>query len=123
MKALISSPKEQRLVEEGYRLHMAISAWGAKKGVRAYRVLSATGEVFFEIYNPKTKTISRDFPAKIQLAIDSNTEALDAYARWSRMQNAEADAKLNRTLPPARFRFCRPTDKETRPTAEVGEHK
>ena len=121
MTALTSRDKRQQLINEGYRLHMAISAWGAKKGVHAYRVMSATGEVFFEVYDPKTKVISHDFPAKIRLAIDSHAEALDAYARWSRDWDAGRCKTKSHPATRPRLRFCQPTDKHERATGEVGE--
>ena len=114
--------RQQRLVAEGRRLHMAIVDWGRKHGVRAYRVLTAT-DAWFEIWDPKTKTISRNFPEKIEAAIASNAEALKAYAYDSRMQNARDAAERNRVLTPARDRFCRPTDKEKPKTVTVSERE
>ncbi len=116
------SDRQQRLVAEGRRLHMAIVDWGRKHGVRAYRVLTAT-DAWFEIWDPKTKTLSRNFPEKIKAAIASNAEALKAYADDSRMRNARDAAERKRILPPARDRFCRPTDKETPTSVKVSERE
>lgn len=96
------SDRQRRLIDEGHRLHKAIAEWGRKHGVRAYRVLTDT-EAWFGIWDPKTKTISRNFPAKITQAILANAEALKAYAddTWSR------DGGVKRhPLPPPRVRFC-----------------
>lgn len=114
--------RQQRLVAEGRRLHMAIVDWGRKHGVRAYRVLTAT-DAWFEIWDPATKTISRNFPEKIRVAIEANAEALKAYADDSRMRNARDAAERKRTLTPARDRFCRPADKETPTSVKVSEHE
>ena len=80
----ISKETRRRLVDEGYRLHMAIVGWGVAHGVRAYRVLPDEGESFFEIYDPKSKSTSQNFPAKIKNAIKSHASELAAYAEWSR---------------------------------------
>ena len=93
----------QRLVDDGRRLHMAIVRWGAKHGVRAYRVLTETG-TWFEFYDPKTRRISQEFPAKIKAAIEASAESLGAYADWSR----ECAARW-----PPLPRFCRPAGAAT----------
>ncbi|MBR4616466.1 MAG: hypothetical protein IKO55_12730 [Kiritimatiellae bacterium] len=80
----ISKETRRRLVDEGYRLHMAIVAWGKKQGVRAYRVVPKDRSAYFEIYDPKTKKFSYEFPRKIRAAIDAHAEALAEYERWSR---------------------------------------
>ena len=75
---------DMRLVDEGHRLHRAIVEWGRKHGVWAYRVLPRDGTAcYFEIYDPKTKKFSWEFPAKIQKAIDDHAGALAEYAKWS----------------------------------------
>ena len=86
MTDLISAKEtRRRLIDEGHRLHMAIVAWGQKQGVLAYRVVPGCGRgAYFEIYNPRTKKFSYDFPPKIRAAIDSHAEALAEYERWSR---------------------------------------
>lgn len=86
MTDLISSKEtRRRLIDEGHRLHMAIVAWGQKQGVLAYRVVPGCGRgAYFEIYNPRTKKFSYDFPPKIRAAIDSHAEALAEYERWTR---------------------------------------
>ena len=122
MTALISKSERRRLIGEGYRLHMAIVEWGRKHGVWAYRVVTAT-DAWFEIWDPKAKTLSRNFPEKIRGAIASNAEALKAYADDTRMQDARDAAERNRTLPPARHRFCQPTDKEKPTSAKVSERE
>ena len=76
------------LIASGRGLHRAITDWGARHGVRAYLVLTSTA-AWFEIYNPKTKTITRTFPPRIKHAIDRHKAALAAYAAWSR----ECDAR------------------------------
>lgn len=118
----LTSDRQRRLVNEGYRLHMAIVEWGRKHGVWAYRVLTATDQ-WFEVWDPKAKTLSRNFPEKIRGAIASNAEALKAYADDTRMWDAKADAERNRALPPARHRFCQPTDKEKPTSAKVSERE
>lgn len=80
----ISKETRRRLIDEGYRLHMAIVAWGQKQGVRAYRVVPKDRSAYFEIYNPKTRKFSYEFPPKIKAAIDAHAEALAEYERWSR---------------------------------------
>lgn len=84
------------LISEGRRLHEAIVAWGNKHGVWAYRVVTPD-HAFFEIYDPKNKTISHDFPSKIQAAIDKNADALKAYAAWTR--KCDAGWPMKPTLP------------------------
>ena len=75
---------DMRLVDEGHRLHRAIVEWGRKHEVWAYRVLPRDGTAcYFEIYDPKTKKFSWEFPAKIQKAIDDHADALAEYAKWS----------------------------------------
>ena len=107
------------LISEGRRLHDAIVAWGAKHGVWAYRVLTPTG-VFFEVWNPKTKTLSHDFPAKIQEAINSHRDALTAYAAWSRQCEDKWKTKIDAS-DPRRDRFCRPNRKENSTSAALSE--
>ena len=80
----ISKETRRRLIDEGHRLHMAIVEWGKKHGVWAYRVIPPEGSAYFEIYNPKTKKCSHDFPAKIKAAIASHAAALSEYEAWSR---------------------------------------
>ena len=83
----LTSSKEtrRRLIDEGHRLHMAIVAWGQKQGVLAYRVVPGCGRgAYFEIYDPKTKKFSYDFPPKIRAAIKSHAEALAEYEAWTR---------------------------------------
>lgn len=80
----ISSEMRRRLIDEGYRLHMAIVEWGRKHGVWAYRVIPPNGSAYFEIYNPETKKCSHDFPAKIKKAIATHAAALAEYEAWSR---------------------------------------
>lgn len=115
------SDRQRRLIDEGYRLHMAIVEWGRKHGVWAYRVLTAT-DAWFEIWDPKAKTLSRNFPEKIRGAIASNAEALEAYADDTRMRYARVEAEWNRPLAPARGRFCQASDKDKATSAEVSEH-
>lgn len=117
----LTSDRRQRLVKEGYRLHMAIVDWGRKHGVWAYRVLTATDQ-WFEIWDPKAKILSRNFPGKIRGAIMSNAEALKVYADDTRERDARADAEWNLPLAPARGRFCRTTDKENPTSEKVSEY-
>ena len=117
----LTSDRQRRLVNEGYRLHMAIVEWGRKHGVWAYRVLTATDQ-WFEVWDPKTKTLSRNFPEKIRGAIESNTDALKAYADDTRMRDARVAAERSRPLAPARGRFWETTDKETPTSGKVSEH-
>lgn len=122
MTGSISKEARRQLIDEGHRLHMAIVEWGRKHGVWAYRVLTAT-DAWFEIWDPKAKTLSRNFPKKIREAIASNAEALRLYADDTRMSDAKAAAERNRTLRPARDRFCRPTDKEKPTSGKMSERE
>lgn len=80
----ISKEVRRQLIDEGHRLHMAIVEWGRKHGVWAYRVIPPQGSAYFEIYNPKTKKCSHDFPPKIREAIATHVTALAEYEAWSR---------------------------------------
>lgn len=109
------------LAREGERLHLAIVAWGAQHNLRAYRVLTPT-EQYFEIYNPATKTTSRDFPAKIRQALEANREALEAYAKFSRERdNRAALRRAEPSHPSPRPRFWEHTQNNTRTTQKVSE--
>lgn len=122
MMTASTSDRQRRLINEARRLHMAIVEWGQKHGVWAYRVMT-TNKQWFEIWNPNTKTLSRNFPGKIQTAIALNAEALKIYADDTRMRDAKADTERSRPMAPPRGRFCRWTDKQTRPTVEVSERE
>lgn len=77
---MVSSSTRRRLIAEGRRLHMAIVAWGRKQGVWAYIVMPSPGVAYFEIWDPKAKTISYNFPAKIRKAIETHKVELSAYS-------------------------------------------
>lgn len=93
----------QSLIDEGHRLHRAIVEWGRKHGVWAYRVLPRDGTAcYFEIYDPKTKKFSWEFPAKIQKAIDDHADALAEYAKWSLSHDMTPPVRvLTRGIPEA----------------------
>ena len=68
------------------KLHAAIVEWGVKRGLRAYRVLTAT-DSFFEIFNPSTGKISYDFPEKIRSSIQKYQAELKIYAEETRQKD------------------------------------
>lgn len=119
MTASIFDPARQRAIDEGYRLHMAIVQWGARHGVRAYRVLTPS-EAWFEILDPNERRIvdaypksegdrarypTDVFPEKIRRAIDAHQADLLAYADWSREQDARRNPSEGST-DPRPVRFC-----------------
>lgn len=99
----ILTETRQSLIDEGHRLHRAIVEWGRKHGVWAYRVLPRDGTAcYFEIYDPKTKKFSWEFPAKIQKAIDDHADALAEYAKWSLSHDIPPPVRvLTRGIPEA----------------------
>lgn len=99
MMTASTSDRQRRLIDEGRRLHMAIVEWGQRHGVWAYRVMTPTDQ-WFEIWDPKAKTLSRNFPGKIQTAIALNAEALKIYADDTRMRDAKADTERSRPMAP-----------------------
>lgn len=113
---MTDSTSDEQLIEEGHRLHRAIVAWGQKHGVQAYRVLTAD-DAWFEFYDAKTKTLSRDFPPKIREAIEANAAALKAYAAATRNDVFRA----NMPLPSPGHRFWPTTDTPSPTTAKVSD--
>ena len=79
---MTASISRRQLIAEGRRLHMAIVEWGKKHGVWAYVVMSSPGQAYFEIFDPKAKTISYDFPARIKEAIETHKVELAEYSAW-----------------------------------------
>lgn len=79
---------EKRLasIQTAEKLHQAIVEWGAKRGLRAYRVITAT-DSFFEIFNPNTGKISHDFPEKIKASIAKYHAELKIYADETRSRD------------------------------------
>ncbi len=92
MTDLIFNETMTRLIDEGRRLHKAICEWGVKHGVRAYRVVTEN-DAWFEIWNPKNKMRSRKFPERISMAIQSHTDAIEAYAEYTRLVDANFSDK------------------------------
>lgn len=84
MTGLISMTERMRLVSVGYKLHHAIVDWGKHHGVMAYMVKPDEGQVYFEIFDPRTKEISHTFPARITQAIKRCAREVDEYVAWDR---------------------------------------
>ena len=82
----VSGVRKAEAIRVAERLHAAIVEWGVKRGLRAYRVLTAT-DSFFEIFDPKTGKTSYDFPEKIKASIAKFQAELRLYAEDTRSRD------------------------------------
>ena len=82
----ITPEKRRAAIQTAEKLHQAIVEWGVKRGLRAYRVVTAT-DSFFEIFNPNTGKISYDFPEKIKASIAKYQAELQIYADETRARD------------------------------------
>lgn len=82
----LTPEKRTAAIKTAEKLHAAIVDWGTKHGLRAYRVITPTGS-FFEIFNPNTGKISRDFPEKIKASIAKYQVELRIYDAETRARD------------------------------------
>ena len=75
--------RRQVAIKVAKKLHRAIVGWGAKRGLLAYRVVTAT-DSFFEIFDPNSRKISYDFPEKIKASINKYQAEIKVYADETR---------------------------------------
>lgn len=83
-KRRIWTEADRRSIEIGAKIHQAVIDEGRREGVLAYMYQSEDGRSWFEKYDRRTKTLTRNFSSELADRMKRHRADLKIYAEYYR---------------------------------------